>query len=181
MSRPKKKPDYNPDQIMQEFMETLVDVFGSYDDRNGEEPKNSLNAVITEFEITALKARKLLITASVYSTFLSRKIAEMKRGGADISEIMLITGLSRASVHSYLPYTKIPYNMDELSVNAEWIRLYRKRKQRCEAFCSKAKQMSVTEREEALWELLKQLQACVFLTAKGLKFTYWRSMAAKYS
>lgn len=172
MPRRKKKPDYNADQIMQEFMETLVDAFGFYDDRDDEEPKHSLNAVAAEFEITALKARKLLITAGVYSTTLSRKIAQMKQGGVDISEIMLTTGLSRASVYSYLPYTKIPYNMDELSVNAERILLYRKRKQRCEAFCNKAEQMSAAEREEAQWELLKLLQGCVFLTAKGLKFSY---------
>lgn len=172
MPRRKKKPDYDAEQIMQEFMETLVDAFGSYDDRDGEEPKNSLNTVAAEFEITALKARKLLITVGVYSTTLSRKIALMKQGGADIREIMLATGLSRASVHSYLPYTKIPYKMEELSVNAERIRLYRKRKQRCEEFCSKVPQMSVAEQEETLWELFKLLQGCVFLTAKGLKFSY---------
>ena len=34
-------------------------------------------------------------------------------------------GLSRVYVHSYQPYTKIPYNMDELSVNADRIRMYR--------------------------------------------------------
>lgn len=114
MPRPKKKPDYNAAQIMREFMEVLVNAFGSYDDRDGEEPKHSLNAVATEVQITALKARKLLITADVYSTILPQKIAEMKQGGADVREIMTATGLSCASVHSYLPYTKIPYNMDEL-------------------------------------------------------------------
>lgn len=48
MPRPKKKPDYNAAQIMREFMEVLVNAFGSYDDRDGEEPKHSLNAVATE-------------------------------------------------------------------------------------------------------------------------------------
>lgn len=172
MPRPKKKPDYNADQIMQEFTTTLADAFGSYDDRDSEEPQNSLNTVAAEFEITALKARKLLITAGMYSTTLSRKIVQMKQCGAGISEIMLTTGLSRASVHSYLPYTKISYNMDELSVNAARIRVYRERKRLCEKFCSKAEQMSVTEQEETLWDLLKQLQGCVFFTAKGLKFSY---------
>lgn len=33
MSRPKKKPNYNPDQVMQEFMAAVADAFGSYDDR----------------------------------------------------------------------------------------------------------------------------------------------------
>lgn len=38
------------------------------------------------------------------------------------------TGLSKSSVHSYLPYTKIIYNVDELSLYAERCRMYRKRK-----------------------------------------------------
>ena len=35
-----------------------------------------------------------------------------------------------------------------------------------------ANRMTAKEQEEALWDLLKFLQGCVFLTAKGLKFTY---------
>ena len=135
MSRPKKKPNYNPDQVMQEFMAAVADAFGSYDDRE-DKTFLGLNAVAAEFGITALKARKLLITAGVYSTALSRQVAELYAGGMEISRIMKITGLSRASVHSYLPYTKIPYKLDELSANAERIRLYRERKQKCEEFRS---------------------------------------------
>lgn len=172
MPRRKKKLDYDAEQIMQEFMETLVDAFGSYDDRDGEEPKNSLNTVAAEFEITALKARKLLITAGVYSTQISRTIAELHGSGAKLDYMMIVTGLSRASVHSYLPYTKIPYKMEELSVNAERIRLYRKRKRLCEEFCSKVPQMSAAEQEAALWALLEYMQGCVFLTTKGLKFSF---------
>ena len=33
MPRPKKKPDYNPDKVMQDFMFAVADAFGSYDDR----------------------------------------------------------------------------------------------------------------------------------------------------
>ncbi len=36
--------------------------------------------------------------------------------------------MSRTSVHSYLPYTKMIYNADELSLYAERWRLYRERK-----------------------------------------------------
>lgn len=177
MPRPRKKPNYNPHQIMQEFMDAIADAFGSYDDRD-DDTAPGLNAVAAEFGITALKARKLLITAGVYSTALSRRIAELHSNGAKIEQMMEITELSRASVHSYLPYTKIPYNLAELSVNAERIRLYRERKRRCEEFCSRAGQMTAVnrmtakEQEAELWELLKFLQGCVFLTAKGLKFTY---------
>lgn len=88
---------------------------------------------------------------------------------------MKLTGLSRASVHSYLPYTKIPYNLEELSANAERIRLYRERKRRCEEFQSSLPALagqSRQEQEDALWNLLIYIQGCVFLTAKGLKFSY---------
>ena len=174
MSRPKKKPNYNPDQVMQEFMAAVVDAFGSYDDRE-DKTFPGLNAVAAEFGITALKARKLLITAGVYSTALSRQVAELHDGGVEISQIMKTTGLSRASVHSYLPYTKIPYKLDELSANAERIRLYRERKKKCEEFRLSLPTLAgqfKQEQEAALWKLLLYLQGCVFLTSKGLKFTY---------
>lgn len=171
MTRPKKKPNYNPHQIMQEFMDAIADAFGSYDDRD-DDTAPGLNAVAAEFGITSLKARKLLITAGVYSTALSRQIAELHSDGAKIEQMMKITGLSRASVHSYLPYTKIPYNLAELSVNADRIRLYRERKRRCEEFCSKRSVLSENEQEAELWSLLTCLQGCAFLTAKRLRFTY---------
>ena len=107
-----------------------------------------------------------------YSTALSRQVVELYDGGVEISQIMKLTGLSRASVHSYLPYTKIPYKLDELSANAERIRLYRERKQKCTEFCSKLSALSGNEQESELWSMLIYLQGCVFLTSKGLKFTY---------
>ena len=159
---------------MKEFMEAVADAFGSYDDRE-DKTFPGLKAVAAAFGMTALKARKLLITAGVYSTALSRQIAELHTSGVKISQIMIITGLSRASVHSYLPYIKIPYKLGELSANAERIRLYRERKQKCEEFRSSLPTLagqSKQEQEAALWKLLLYLQGCVFLTAKGLKFTY---------
>lgn len=120
---------------MQEFMDAVAEAFGTYDDRE-DKTFPGLNAVATEFGITALKVRKLLITAGVYSTHLSRLVLELYDGGAKLDQIMKITGLSRASVHSYLPYTKIPYKLEELSANAERIRLYRERKKKCEEFRS---------------------------------------------
>lgn len=171
MPRSKKKPDYDANQIMKDFMDTVAEAFGTYDDRTDSRDPG-LNAVAAEFGITALKARKLLITAGVYSTALSRQIAELQSKKMKVEQIMSATGLSRASVHSYLPYIKIPYNLEKLSVNAERIRLYRERKQKCTEFSAKLSTLTEHEREEALWNLLADLQGCVFLTAKGLKFTY---------
>ena len=96
---------------MRNFMTALADAFGSYDDREDTAPPG-LNTVAAEFGITALKARKLLITAGVYSTALSRRIKELHSRKMKMDQIMSATGLSRASVHSYLPYTKIPYNLE---------------------------------------------------------------------
>ena len=159
MSKPKKRPNYNPDQVMQEFMAAVADAFGYYDDReNTIFP--GLNIVAAEFGITALKSRKLLITAGVYSTALSRQVMELHTRGAKIDQIMKGTGLSRASVHSYLPYTKIPYKLEELSANAERIRLYRERKKKCEEFRLSLPTLagqSKQEQEVALWKLLLYL------------------------
>src|SRR5699024_2893229 len=153
MPRPKKKPDYNAAQIMKDFMNTVAEAFGTYDDRIDKRDPG-LNAVAVAFGITALKARKLLITAGVYSTAMSRQIAELQSKEMKLEQIMNATGLSRASVHSYLPYTKTPYNLAELSVNAERIRLYRERKQKCAEFSAKLSTLTERKQEEALWNIL---------------------------
>lgn len=176
MARPRKKPDYDPEQVVKEFMDAVADAFGSYDDRNpGGSAFPGLNAVAAAFGMTALKARKLLITAGVYSTEMSRRVAKLWAEGYDLNQMMEATGLGRASIHSYLPYTKIPYKMTELSANAERIRLYRERKQKCEEFSANLSTLAgqpTKEQVVALWSMLLYLQGCVFLTAKGLKFTY---------
>lgn len=131
--------------------------------------------MVAEFGITVLKARKLLITAGVYSTALSRQVANMYACGTKIEQTMKTTGLSRVSVHSYLPYTKIPYKLKELSANAERIQLYRERKEKCAEFRSCLPTLAGQSREvqkAELWTILLYLQGCVFFTTKGLKFAY---------
>lgn len=176
MARPRKKPDYDPEQVVKEFLGAVADAFGSYDDRNpGGSAFPGLNAVAAAFGMTALKARKLLITAGVYSTEMSRRVAKLRAEGYDLNQMMEATGLGWASVHSYLPYTKIPYKMAELSANAKRIRLYRERKQKCEEFSANLATLAGQpnkEQEDTLWSMLLYLQGCVFPTAKGLKFTY---------
>ena len=104
MARPRKKPDYDPEQVVKEFLDAVADAFGSYDDRNpGGSAFPGLNAVAAAFGMTALKARKLLITAGVYSTEMSRRVAKLRAEGYDLKQMMEATGLGRASVHSYLP------------------------------------------------------------------------------
>ena len=158
---------------MRELLDAVADAFGSYDDRNpGGSAFPGLNTVAAAFGMTALKARKLLITAGVYSTEMSRRIAKLRAEGCELNRMMEETGLGRASVHSYLPYTKVPYKLEGLSANAERIRLYRERKQKCEEFRSQLSVLPESEQEMKLWSMLLYLQGCVFLTAKGLKYTY---------
>lgn len=158
----------------QELLARVIAVYGSrYDDR---EPiikdHASLRDVARECDITLLKVRKLLITADMYSTHVSREIQGLLQEGKTIQEIMGITGLSRASVHSYVPYTKVVYNLKERSVSADRMVHARARKRACKEFMDKLPFMSMEEAENALWKVLEVHEGCYFYTAKGLKFRY---------
>lgn len=105
--------------VFQEYMSCIVDCFGaSYDDRKEGSGANSLRFVCEEFNISIPKARKIFIMAGVYSNLQSREIAELLEQGRNLKEMMEITGLSRSSVSSYLPYKKYSYNMEEASRHA---------------------------------------------------------------
>lgn len=129
MGRTKKKPGYDQNRIMEQFQNCIVEAYTS---GISDGSCISLRQVSEEFGITLMKTRKILITAGVYHTENSEQINSMREQGMSISEIMKETGLSKSSVHSYLPYTKIIYNVDELSLYAERCRMYRKRKQAVE-------------------------------------------------
>lgn len=61
------------------------------------------------------------------------------------------TGLKRASVHGYLPYTKGNYNLPELPLNAERRRVYRRRIAVCERLMLEINSPSA---EECLWDAI---------------------------
>lgn len=168
MGRQKKKPEYDSEKIMEQFMNCIVDAYMSGTDG---ESVNSLRQISEQFSITLMKTRKILITAGVYHTELSDQVISLKESGKSISEIMQETGLSRSSVHSYLPYKKMIYNADELSLYAERCRLYRKRKQAVEKLhCCMNKSLELLETH--LWETLKLFSGYSFMTVKGLRFHY---------
>jgi len=131
--------------VFQEYLSCVADSFGEpYDDRNydetaGKRDAPSLRSVCDEFNISIPKARKLLITAGVYSTEKSRMVAELSGQGKSEKEIMLCTGLSRSSVSSYLPYKKFSYNMAECSRHARDSRKYRERRKAVEELRKKMK------------------------------------------
>ena len=162
----KRKPNYNGATTMQELLIAVCDYYGDpVDDRNSEDPDHvSLHDVADRFNITVMKARKLLITGGRYSTSLSRKVQELHAEGQTVTEIMSLTGLNRASINAYLPYTNIVYNLPDISIKAERQKQYRVRKRN--------NARTDAEKEEKLWKELTYLQGCLFTTSKGLDFTY---------
>ncbi len=129
MPRHKLKPNLNLSEDMEELIQSVSAFFGEpYDDRlNCSYDHISLRQVAKEFNITVLKARKILITADCYSISQSRLVNKLYDDGFDIPEIVQKTGLSRASVQSYLPYSKTIYNMKQKSVGADRIQRWREK------------------------------------------------------
>ena len=169
--RPKKKPTYSEEMIMQELLSAISDAYLTGSNGKGETslPAVSLRQVANEFDITLMKARKLLITAGVYHTEISDKVNELKAEGKTIEQIMELTGLKRSSVHSYLPYTKSIYNLKELSLYAERCRLYRARKKAVEYLRELESDSSI---EDRLWDAIRIFAGYRFTTAKSLVFRY---------
>lgn len=119
MGRPRKKPHYDSEKIMKELIDAVVESF---------EETGELKLTAAEFEMSPIKIRKLLITADVYENEISAQVQDIYKETKSISQVMVETGLSRASVSGYLPYQKMVYGAEELSVAAERTDKYRRRK-----------------------------------------------------
>jgi len=165
MERIKKKPEYDPEKVMEQFTNCIVDAYRTGTDNN------SLRKISEQFGITLMKTRKILITAGVYHTEISDQINSLWEDNWSISDIMKETGLSRSSVHSYLPYTKVIYNAEELSLYAQRCRTYRKRKQAVKKLQSCMGE-SIEILEEILWNTIKVFSGYFFETAEGKRFCY---------
>lgn len=124
-----------------------------------------IKATALELGLAELKVRKLLITGNVISYEQTETITSLQKQGKTLTQIMTITGLSRASINGYLPYTKVPYKEAEISSNAEWCIAYRKRKAAVEA-------LQEDRSEEHLWDCIVTFQGYPFRTMTGLKFSY---------
>ena len=173
MSRPRKKPDFDPEKQVKEFTEAITDAYifppAELADAEGHMP---LKYIASEFNITPLKVRKILITAGEYHTELSDRVNELMSQGKSVEEIQRLTGLRRASVHGYLPYERGIYNMDELSLQAERLIRYRKRKAAVSRLKEVMEHGRVKDMEDSLWNALVEFQKYPFKTAKGLHYTY---------
>ena len=150
---------------MEQFTNCIVDAYGTGTDNN------SLRKISEQFGITLMKTRKILITAGVYHTEISDQINSLWEDNWSISDIMKETGLSRSSVHSYLPYTKVIYNAEELSLYARRCRTYRKRKLAVRKLQS-CIGGSMGILEETLWNTIKVFSGYFFETSEGKRFCY---------
>lgn len=192
MARPKKyTTSYTLDSARQEatfreYLSCVADCFGEpYDDRE-ERDAPSIRGVCAEFNISIPKARKLLLTAGMYSTEKSRQVAELYAQGKSLAEIGELIGLKRSSVSSYLPYQKFSYKMDEISRHAEDSRKYRERKKAVAELKEKIIDLKAADivlqldidhvlweaADAALWQAVIAYQNYPLHTSTGLLFTY---------
>ena len=153
--RPKKKPGYDRAEVIDDLLVKVVEFFGTpFDDRE-ERPEDAptIVSVANALQITPIKVRKMLITAGYYSTAMSRKVQALQDEGYSIQEIMEETGLGKASVNGYLPYTKGAYKLDSPTLYAEQGRLFRTRKSACESL---REHLETENAEMYLWRNLLQ-------------------------
>lgn len=173
MARPKKKPDFDSEQMANQIMEAVTNAYlnppQGTKDENGH---MQLKSLAEEFSMTPLKARKLLITTGAYRTAISTKVNTLFQAGKSVAEIQQLTGLSRASVQSYLPYSKTVYKMDERTVLAERLQRYRMRKSAAERMMAAMAEEPLQNLIELLWDALIAFEGYPFHTAKGLRYYY---------
>ena len=169
MGRHLKKPDFDHDAVMNEMLDTVVRAYKKIDDnQNDILAFGSLKDLAEELELKPTKVKKLLITAGVrakkeiYKSDRSKQVLELYQEGKNIAEIMAATGLSRSSVSGYLPYSKGIYKASELSTDAERVRLFRDRQNRCSNFTVEITGMNEEERNDYLWETMEFIQGCTF-------------------
>lgn len=165
------KPDYNPSAILQNQMDTAVDLYSTVD-------HPSLQNIADELDLNPIKVRKLLITAGVYKSDAADQVQKVfnkhRASGLSHTEAIAATmrelNLSKSSVTSYLPYEKgvyFPVETDgkNLSVGAERIRRMRKREKILE-------ELRAEQSEDALWAAVIAFQGYKFRTYSGLVFSY---------
>lgn len=135
MPRPKNNPNFDPAKLEAEVLKAVVDLYLS-----SSNPNHDVSYVADELGISALKARKLLITAderngsTYYDSPLATNIKQMKEEGKTVKEIGEIVNLSHGSVIGYLPYSKTVYSMRELSADAIRVQRCRERQKLCEEY-----------------------------------------------
>ena len=178
MGRKKKHPEHNPEQLMNELLDNLVQVWTG-------EKEPELKAISAELEMSPAKVRKLLITASTrdhttyFSSPISSSILALYHAGAGVKEIQREIGLSYSSIQGYLPHKHI-YNLDTISAENERIRLYRARKAAVEEL---RVHLDLPDWSLFLWRCVIVFEGYQFRTSgrgkkPGVKFKYHISREA---
>ncbi len=178
MPRPKNNPNFDPGKLEAEVLKAVVELYLSPDN-----PNHDISYVAEELGISALKARKLLITADArngtrhYESPLAEQIRRLKSEGKTVKEIGAIVKLSHGSVIGYLPYSKTVYSMRELSADAIRVQRCRERRKLCEEFRMNTIGLGKEAEERYLWETLGKLSGCIFHSGErqgssGRKFSY---------
>lgn len=129
MGRYKNNPDYDAVVLSRRLMDSLVHDYNN--PGSGEAVPGTGKMQITKLSkkhnISVLKVRKLLVSAGALKNEKTIQIHRLKAEGKSVSEIVKITGLSKASINSYLPYSKIIYNMEVVSPNAVRMKRHREK------------------------------------------------------
>lgn len=178
MGRKKKHPEHNPEQLMNELLDNLVQVWTG-------EKEPELKAVSAELEMSPAKVRKLLITAgerdhtTYFQSSTADQVKRMKTEGLSVAEIQEITGLGYTSVQGYLPHKHI-YNLETISAENERIRLFRKRKAAVEEL---RVHLDLPDWSLFLWRCVIAFEGYQFSTSGsgkklGVKFKYHISREA---
>lgn len=171
-------PERDPQSSYEELLEQAMELYEEpYNDEDGERDPElpSLRSVAETMDTTILRVRKLLITSKMFSTETSRWIQELVEDGLSMKDIMKETGLSQASIYSYIPYKGRAFNLDESSLNAD---RQKKGRERAKTI-SKLKNCLSPDYAGGLDDWREYLWAAVFLfagyrfkTDAGLRFSY---------
>lgn len=162
MGRKPKHPEHkrHAEELMNELLDGVVAIWIS-------EKEPQLNTVSEELEMSTAKVRKLLITAGVrdgeryYENAVADRVLRLWREKKSVAEISVETGLSKSSVTGYLPHSKIIYNLDTLSTEAERVKLFRSRQRSCEYL---RENIDTEEQSLALWKAVCLFQHYPFQT-----------------
>ena len=156
MGRPRKNPEYDPQQIQNELIKLTVDLYRK---------KYTYRDIASELGLSVSKVVKLLVTGGVYTSDICDRINFLHEFGMSVQEIQAELGVSRATVQAYLPYKKGIYNAKESSLNAKRIQVFRWRQLAVQNLLSDMG-------EENLWEAVVAFQNYPFHTVTGLPFVY---------
>ena len=169
--RPKKKPDYDIEQNINDLLETAVSLFKiPYDDRvDRPEGAPSISQVAARMGTSRMRVRKLLITAGYYTTDTSRKVQKLFDQGMSVQDISKKLKLGRSAVHNMLPYKKGIYKLEDPTLNAEQCQQFQSRKKTCEILHEHLDEDCC---DRYLWEAIQVFEGFNFRTPDNCRIKY---------